>query len=101
MTDLQENSSPSPKKRAKQTKYAFPLVEVLWLDAVTHNEWTYIEDITDAVAPSLTITVAFLLKEDDTAYYMASTYHEDQSNAQITVPKGMVKSFRVIKKPSK
>jgi len=100
MTDSLENSTPKPK-RTRQIKYDFPLVEVIWLDATTHNAWIDIEDVIEEVAPALTMTVAFLLKEDASAYYMASTYHDCQANAQITVPKGMVKSFRVIKKPSK
>lgn len=88
------------KKRNVSSKYLYPLVEVVWLDAVTHNAWVDLNELMEKVSPSLTMTVAFLMKEDAEAYYMASTYHEGESNAQITVPKGMVKSFRVLKKPT-
>lgn len=84
----------------KQTlpKYKYDLVEIQWMDAVTHNGWLNFDEIQIEAGPSTTMTVAFLIKEDDKAYYLASTYHDVETNAQITVPKGMLISIRVLKK---
>ena len=77
----------------KKKKFNFPLVWVEWLDATTHNMWVEIADIQKEVSVDLTTTVGFLVMEDEQAYYIASTVHECMTNAQITLPKGMVKSI--------
>lgn len=81
-------------RNKKIKKIPYPLVEILWLDATTHNQWIDIEDIQKEVGVDLTTTIGFLVKEDNTAYYVASTIHECMTNAQITLPKGMVQSVR-------
>jgi hypothetical protein len=71
----------------------YPLVFIQWHDATTHNEWVDIADLKKEIGVLPTTTVGFLVKEDDEAYYIASTVHDDMTNAQITLPKGMVKSI--------
>jgi hypothetical protein len=55
--------------------------------------WVDIVDLEKEVGIDVTTTVGFLVKEDEGAYYIASTVHECMTNAQITLPKGMVKSI--------
>jgi len=86
------------KTRQNNPGYLYDLVELQWLDAVTHNGWLELDELQKENSPSHTITVAFLVKEDTTALYLASTYHDVETNAQITVPKGMVLSLKILKK---
>jgi hypothetical protein len=77
----------------KKTKFLYPLVHIEWADATTHNAWIDLSDIQKEVGTYSTTTVGFLMKEDEESYYLASTYHENLCNAQITIPKGMVRSI--------
>ena len=79
---------------AKKQKHKYPLVEILWHDATTHNQWVDVADIEKEVGVDLTTTLGFLVKEDENAFYVASTIHECMTNAQITLPRGMVKSIK-------
>jgi len=98
MENSQETLTPKKTKKPSNPGYLYPLVELQWLDAVTHNGWLDLDELQKENSPSHTITVAFLVKEDDKALYLASTYHDVETNAQITVPKGMVLSLKILKK---
>ena len=56
-------------------RHKYPLVEIRWHDATTHNMWVDIADLKKEVGIDATVTVGFLVKEDEDAYYIASTYH--------------------------
>jgi hypothetical protein len=90
MSDSQVTLTP---KTTKIPKFKYPLVCIDWKDATTHNDWLDIKDLQKEVGVYTTLTVGFLLKEDDEAFYIASTYFEDMCNAQITIPKGMVRNI--------
>jgi len=79
-------------------KSPFPLVEVIWLDAITDPQgWEDVETM-EAVAAAEVLTVGFLVKESASAWLVASTVCEEKTcNSRITIPKGMVKSLRYLR----
>lgn len=80
------------------TKYPYPLVEVLWIDAETDGDGWLSPDEKTPVAPEV-ITVGFLVYDKDDIIQIASTIAVDKShNSRIIIPKGMVKSMKVLKK---
>ena len=92
--------------KTKNPKFLYPLVWIEWADATTHNAWIDLADIQKEVGTYSTTTVGFLMKEDEESYYLASTYHESLCNAQITIPRGMIRSitygsFRILKETEK
>lgn len=79
----------------KRPAYKYPLVEILWIDAESGDtEWTTPEEI-DVDLPEVT-SIGFLVKETDTTFVIASTISQDHINGQFKIPKGMVKSKRVL-----
>ena len=76
-------------------KYKHPLVEIIWVDAETTHGW---EESNEAdITLPLATTVGFLIRETDDGYLVASTYSDTSSNARIKIPKGMCKTYKVIK----
>lgn len=83
----------------KKTKYKYPLVEIVWVDAETEHGW---EDINEASNLPLATTIGFLIKDQvdihgHEMYLIASTYSDVQTNGRFKIPKGMVKEFKVLK----
>ena len=75
-----------------------PLVDILWDDADATAEWTAEIDEEE----QLVHTVGFLIKETKTAYYVSHTVYLDEHeqltwNGRIRIPKGMVRSYTVLK----
>ena len=81
---------------SKEIPTAF--VEILWDDADADNSWD--NEIDDE--ENLVHTVGFLIKETKTAYYVAHTVYIDANhklnwNSRIRIPKGMIRSYKIIK----
>lgn len=72
---------------ASKTKYKYPLVEVIWFDAEAGNGWLDKDD--DKELPKV-VTVGFKIFENDSLLIIASTYHEDETNSRMKIPKGMI-----------
>jgi hypothetical protein len=75
-----------------------PFVEVWWDDASATNEWDEGDLKDDGL---LVLTKGFLIKETKTAYYVTHTVSRDtdgslQWNSRIRIPKGMIKSYKVL-----
>ena len=78
-------------------KYPYPVVQVVWLDASTDIGW---EDAgeSNTEAPEV-MTVGFQLHKDEKTIVVASTScKERMTNARITIPVGMVKSIKQLKR---
>lgn len=74
----------------------YPIVLIEWEDADTDHGWEELED--SDFSPTLASTVGFLIKEDDAAVSIASTYSGSSTNNRMRIPKGMIKTMKVIKK---
>lgn len=78
-------------------KYPYPLVEVVWVDAETGHGWEE-EDETEPMLP-VVVTAGFLLKQTEELVCIASSVSATKNhNGRISIPTGMVKSLKVLKK---
>jgi hypothetical protein len=82
-----------------------PFVELIWDDAEADNEWKYETDEEEDELSALVHTVGFLVKETKTAYYISHTVSTDGEgtlhwNSRIRIPKGMIRSYKVLVKAS-
>ena len=78
----------------RKPKFIRPVIVIEWIDAETGHGWEEDNEV-DVVLPIAT-TIGFLLKETEDAFIVASTVSGTSSNSRIKVPKGMVKSSRLI-----
>jgi len=84
---------------------AFPVVRVVWVDAVATNEWKTIADL-DKEAHADTepcITIGFLIKKSRTYYWIASTITNTGTEALVNsimmIPRKWVESFTELEVP--
>ena len=80
------------------TKYAYPLVEVIWDDAAVETGWI---DPSIALQNQLVITVGFLVNESERHILIASTYSDDHVNATIQIPRAMIQTLTRLSAPRK
>lgn len=80
----------------KRPKQLFPLVEIVWDDAAAHeNGWSNVV----TTEPQLVLTVGFLIYCKRDYVVIASDVDEDGGhNGRTQIPRGMVKSMRVLRK---
>lgn len=71
--------------------YEYALVEVKWLDAQAECGW---EDHDKEYEIPPCTTVGFLIVETQEALVIASTYHDNQTNARMVIPSVWVRSKR-------
>lgn len=72
-------------------KYKFIYCE--WVDATSDGLWSKPEELgLDSCAAA-----GFLVKETKDFITIAATYHDDQVNAFISIPKGWIKKRKTIK----
>ncbi len=92
------------KYRPTAYKPTYPLVEVIWDDAASNSEsWVNVKDITE---PEQVITVGYLVKKTKTSLTVAASVsneelHEDIVGNTMTIPRGMIVSFRELKVSTK
>ncbi len=77
-----------------QTKYKYDLVEIKWEDAASSHGWEELEE-TD-IEEELALTVGFLIKENGSRVVIAATCGTTDSNNRIQIPRGMIRSMRVL-----
>lgn len=77
----------------------FDLVEIVWDDAAAHeNEWT---DVVQ-VKPQLVLSVGFLVyAKRDYVVIAQDVDDEGGHNGRTQIPRGMVRSLRVLRKKDK
>lgn len=82
----------------------YPLVEIVWDDAASNAEtWVELKDLQE---PEQVITVGFLVKTTERGYCIANSVsnddtHEETVGNTLTIPRGMVVSYREIKVTTK
>jgi len=93
-----------PKKRSKSTSRPrvtthYPLAEIIWNDASgLRHGWLY---KADKLEPQLVLSVGFIIEEDeDHVVYASDTDSEGAHNGRTQIPKGMIKSMRILRKPT-
>lgn len=70
------------------------VVYIEWIDAVASVGW---EKQSIPHSPDLCQAIGFLIHEDKTGITLAATVSKEESNSRITIPKGWIKSRKVIK----
>ena len=81
---------------AVHAAFKYPIVCIEWIDAATDHGW---EEISDSdFSPTIAVSVGFMIKEDDTTIVLASSYTGTASNNRLQIPKGMIKTMKVLKK---
>lgn len=82
---------------AEKVMNAYPMVEILWLDAVTMtgSDWTELADVTAAAMPSR--TVGMLVKESDEAITVCALANTTHIGLGVTVPRRMIDSITYLK----
>ena len=78
-------------------KLPYKLVEVLWKDAESHDEWVTLSDITDDNKPLDCVSVGFLVKETEDRVILCATLSlatDNQVSGHITIPKGMITAIK-------
>jgi len=97
-------ASEKPKKRSKNTSKVkvtthYPLAEIIWNDASgLRHGWMY---KADKLEPQLVLSVGFIIEEDEEhVVYASDTDSEGAHNGRTQIPKGMIKSMRILRKPS-
>lgn len=74
------------------------LVEVLWLDAEDINaDWITNDDIAKS-CPAPTLTVGYLVHQDDHAVKLVSLVNHTHAAHGLTIPRGMVKRITRLKR---
>lgn len=75
----------------------FPIIEVMWHDAIGSDGFVDIEDILNT-EPTLHTQVGYLIQETPDAFKLCMSYNEDMTNmgAYVVIPKTMVESARRI-----
>lgn len=73
--------------------FKYPLVYIEWDDAEADNGWEEAPvDLKEAIA----ITVGFLVRETEKHLLIASSYDNHHTNGRLQIPRGMVKSMKVL-----
>ena len=76
----------------------YPLVEVLWTDAVETGEWVEHEHIKNAPMPSR--TAGYLVRESDESITVAGLVNDTHVALGLTIPRPMIRLVRVLKPAS-
>jgi hypothetical protein len=88
----------STLKRKRKPNKDKPFVEIIWLDANSEDGWT---DRDEMLAAPMVISRGWLVKKDKNAYHIAASIADAPDDFDIaqgmTIPRGMVKSFRKLK----
>lgn len=71
-------------------------VRVVWDDAFSEDPWTEVENIKKNKELHTCTTIGFLVDQDDTHYYVASTWSSGEVACTMGIPKGMVKVFEEV-----
>ena len=74
-------------------KYPYKLYQIVWDDAFSTETWQEVEALGADKNIHECLTVGFLVKEDDSHYYIATTVSGTQAACVMAVTKKMVKSF--------
>lgn len=83
----------------KKSKFKYPLVRIVWVDAETEHGW---EEVDEASNLPVATTVGFLIKDQvdihgHEMYLIASTYSDTSTNGRFKIPKSMVREYEVLK----
>lgn len=68
---------------------------IIWDDAYTDGGW---EEIPEQLNSSIATSVGFLVKETDHHILIASSCDGTHINGRLQIPKGMIKTLKIIKK---
>jgi len=74
-------------------EYPWPIVEVIWDDAETDTGW---DEVPKKLQEKYAMTVGFKIKETRKHLVVCSTHDKNMTNGRIQIPKGMVKSVKVL-----
>lgn len=78
----------------KTGKYPYNVVEIVWDDAEAQEAgWA---PAPDKLTESLAMTVGFLIKETKKHVLISHTTDAEQINGRLQIPKGMIKSIKVL-----
>jgi len=77
------------------------ILYVKWVDALSSVGWEEIDPVVKQFGAVECESIGYLLHEDDEQIILAATVSEKESNSRIAIPKGWIKSRRVIKCPKK
>lgn len=78
----------------KTGMYPYDIVEIIWDDAEAHEAgW---QAPPETLTPALCMTVGFLVKESKRHLIISHTTDGEQINGRFQIPKGMIKSIKVL-----
>lgn len=100
--ELEKYVGKKPKrklKRGPKVTTHYPLAEIIWNDASgLRHGWMY---KADKLEPQLVMSVGFIIDEDeDHVVYASDTDSEGAHNGRTQIPRGMIQSMRLLRKPS-
>lgn len=76
----------------REPSHEYPLVEVVWLDAVDFTEWKDFDYVPNK--PCRSWSVGYLVAEDESAITLVGLANEHSWSLGITIPRGMVVEIR-------
>ena len=86
--------------KIKRPHQAYPLVEVWWDDATEMpSGWIEAKEEIE-IKSCIVLSVGFLVKETEDYIIIATDTNNAGHNGRSQIPKGMVKSMKVLKKAS-
>lgn len=84
-------------------KKAYPIVEILWMDAEADNSWKTESEVVDENTGNPVVTVGFLIRKPNRTFPMyvvagtATCDEEPHFNSTMKIPKHWVKSITILK----
>ncbi len=86
--------------KSKRPRQHYPLEEIIWDDAAgLGNGWMQHDE---EPVPQHVISVGFVIKETDTyLVYASDTDNDGGHNGRTQIPKGMIKTRRILRKADK
>lgn len=88
------------KTKRKLNDTEFDIVKIEWRDAFSESNWTRIKRITDEdIVPVNCVTIGYRIKEDKEHVLISGTVSDcGDTTGMMCVPKGMVRSIRILHK---
>lgn len=77
----------------------FPIVEIVWIDAIGGSGWSDLDDILNATSTFHT-QIGYLIEDNEQEIKLCSSFNQDLTNmgAFDVIPKCMIKSMRQVDK---
>jgi len=98
-TDSSPTSSTTKKTRRKKSKFKYPVVVVIWDDAMSEASWQ--DEPKEDLEPTIATTIGFLIRDNphEDRILVADSYIDDKQHTisgTTTIPRGMIQKVVIL-----